>query len=95
MFPQTALAHEPVLQRECSAYAYAPPFAAVPAGYVPRYHTVAHKLLDDERGAGPVTRSEYFILDSILDEARQRSNRFLLAFRGRFTINSPRTPLEP
>lgn len=67
-----AQAHEPQTKRDCSAYSYAPPFPSAPAGYVPRYHTIAHQFLDDERNVGPVTVSEYSILDSLLDEAQQR-----------------------
>ncbi len=58
--------------RHCGAYAYAPPFPAVSADYVARFHTIAHEFLDSERGIGPVTPSEYAALDAILDEAKER-----------------------
>jgi len=58
--------------RDCSAYPYAPPFPTAPASYVPRYHGIGQKFLDMEKGVGPVTPSEYAILDALLDEAKQR-----------------------
>lgn len=67
-----ASAHEPDNVRDCTAFEYAPPFPAVPAGYTPRYQTVAHEFLNLERGIGPVTDSEYGILDSLIDEAKSR-----------------------
>lgn len=70
--PSTGLAHEPGPARDCSAFPYSPPFASVPATYIPRYHTIAHTFLDMERGAGPVTSSEYAILDDVIDEAKKR-----------------------
>jgi hypothetical protein len=70
--PGVASSQEPDTARNCSAYAYAPPFQPVPANYVPRYNTVAQRFLDDERNVGPVTPSEYGILDELLDEAKSR-----------------------
>ncbi len=70
--PDRAYAHEPGASRDCSAYPYAPPFPPVPAGYTPRYHTTAREFLDLEQGVGPVTDSEYAILDAVIDEATTR-----------------------
>jgi hypothetical protein len=70
--PGGASGHEPGPVRDCSAYSYARPFPPAPADYKPRYHTTAHRFLDDERNVGPVSPSEYAILDAILDEARTR-----------------------
>jgi hypothetical protein len=58
--------------RDCSTYTYASPFPTVSHDYRPRYHTVAHDFLGAELGVGPVTLSEYAILDAILDEAKTR-----------------------
>jgi len=71
-FSCQAWGHEPDAGRNCSAYSYAPPFPGVPASYTPRYTTIAHRFLDMERSVGPVTASEYAILDDILDEATTR-----------------------
>jgi len=71
--PLQAFAHEPFVAasgRDCSRYDYAPPFPAAPANYKPHYHTLAQRFLNDETDTGPVTPSEYFILDSLLDEAK-------------------------
>jgi hypothetical protein len=65
-----AFAHEPGPGRDCSGYAYAPAFPNAPANYTPRYATIAHRFLDSERNAGPVTPTEYAILGAILDEAK-------------------------
>jgi hypothetical protein len=65
-------AHEPTSGRDCSGYPYAAPFSSAPASYVPRYHTVAHEFLAIERGVGPVTPSEYAILDALIGEAKGR-----------------------
>src|ERR1019366_2983870 len=70
--PDRAYAHEPGASRDCSGYPYAPPFPPVPAGYMPRYHTMAREFLDLEQGVGPVTDSEYAILDAVIDEAKTR-----------------------
>jgi len=70
--PDRAYAHEPGAPRDCSAFAYAPPFPPVPVVYTPRYHTTAREFLDLERGIGPVTDSEYSILDAVIDEAKIR-----------------------
>jgi hypothetical protein len=70
--PDRAYAHEPGAFRDCSAYPYAPPFPPVPTGYKPRYHTTARDFLDFEQGVGPVTDSEYAILDAVIDEAKIR-----------------------
>jgi len=67
-----AFAHEPDLGRNCSGYAYAPAFATAPANYKPRYATIAHSFLDSERYVGPVTPTEYAILDAVLDEAKSK-----------------------
>ena len=58
--------------RDCSAYPYAPPFPPAPATYVHRYNGIDQNFLDMESGVGPVTASEYAILDALLDEAKQR-----------------------
>jgi hypothetical protein len=58
--------------RDCSAYPYAPPFPKASASYLPRYHGIGQRFLDMERGVGPVSPSEYAILDALLDEAKQR-----------------------
>jgi len=58
--------------RDCSTYPYAPPFPAAPTGYTARYHGIGQELVDREKGVGPVTSSEYAILDALLDEAKQR-----------------------
>jgi hypothetical protein len=39
---------------------------------MPRYHTMAREFLDLEQGVGPVTDSEYAILDAVIDEAKTR-----------------------
>jgi len=70
--PDRVYAHEPGASRDCSVYPYAPPFPPVPAGYTPRYHTTAREFLDLEEGVGPVTDSEYAILDALIDEATTR-----------------------
>jgi hypothetical protein len=70
--PDRASTHEPGATRDCSAYAYAPPFPPAPAGYKPRYHTTAREFLDLEQGVGPVTDSEYAILDAVIDVAKTR-----------------------
>jgi hypothetical protein len=59
-------------ERNCSAYAYVLPTATAPANYQPRYNTIAHRFLNDERGVGPVDSTEYATLDAILDDARAR-----------------------
>lgn len=58
--------------RDCSAYPYAPSFRTVPARYAPQHHGIGQKFLDLEKGVGPVTPSEYAILDALLDEAKRR-----------------------
>jgi len=68
----SALAHEPATGRDCSGYSYTLAFASAPPNYTPRYHTVAHAFLDAERGIGPVTSSEYAILDAVINEAKSR-----------------------
>jgi tetratricopeptide (TPR) repeat protein len=70
--PSIASAHEPGPARDCSAFPYSPPFASVPASYSPRYNTIAQTFLDMERVVGPVTPSEYAILDDVIDEAKKR-----------------------
>jgi hypothetical protein len=67
-----AFAHEPGASRDCSGFPYVAAFLAAPANYSPRYDTVAHRFLDSERGVGPVTATEYAILDAILDDAKSR-----------------------
>lgn len=67
-----AFAHEPGAPRNCSTYPYAAPFALEPASYTARYQTIAHTFLDLERGIGPVTPSQYAILDTLIDEAKSR-----------------------
>lgn len=67
-----AFAHEPGTSRDCSSFPYAAAFPVVPADYSPRYDTIAHRFLDGERGVGPVTATEYAILDAIVDEAKSR-----------------------
>lgn len=67
-----AFAHEPGVGRDCSGFTYATAFPAAPANYPPRYNTTAHRFLDSERNVGPVTPTEYAILDAILDEAKSR-----------------------
>ncbi len=69
---EALLAHEPTSARDCAPYAPAPPFADVAATYRPKYHTIAQTLLERERGAGPVTPSEFAILDSLIDEGVSR-----------------------
>lgn len=44
--------------------------AATP-GYTPRYHTIAHEILDIESGALPVDDSMYKLLDEVLDDAKK------------------------
>ena len=52
-------------------------FASAPAGgqstnsYTPRYHTMAHEILDIESGALPVDDSMFMLLDDILDDAKE------------------------
>jgi hypothetical protein len=70
--PGVAFSHEPDTVRNCAAYPYAPPFQPASGNYAPRYNTVAHRFLDNERKVGPVTASEYAILDELLDEAKSR-----------------------
>jgi hypothetical protein len=70
--PDEAYAYEPVAGRDCSGYPPAPPFPSAPPDYPRRYNTIAHSFLDTERDVGPVSASEYAVLDAILDEARSR-----------------------
>jgi hypothetical protein len=53
----------------CSTAVPAGPFAPPPAGYKSKYHTVGHRFLDDETGAGDVTLVMYAILDALIDES--------------------------
>jgi hypothetical protein len=39
---------------------------------VHRYHGIDQNFLEMESGVGPVTASEYAILDALFDEAKQR-----------------------
>lgn len=70
--PDRAYAHEPESSRDCSAYPYAPPFPPASAGYKPRYRTTARDFLDLEQGVGPVSDSEYAVLDALIDDATTR-----------------------
>jgi hypothetical protein len=58
--------------RDCSTYPYAPAFSTAPANYVPHYKGIGEEFLNMENGVGPVTPSEFAILDALLDEAKQR-----------------------
>jgi tetratricopeptide (TPR) repeat protein len=66
------LAHEPMVARDCSTFAYVPAFPPAAANYSPRYDTIAHRFLENERNVGPVTSTEYAILDGLLDDAKSR-----------------------
>jgi tetratricopeptide (TPR) repeat protein len=68
----SAFAHDPTLSRDCTAYSYAPAFPTASASYRPRYATVARGFLDAERNTGPLTPTEYAILDAVIDEAKSR-----------------------
>ena len=63
--PATGLRTRP---NECASTAPAAPFPAVGEDYKPRYRTIGHHLLDEERDAGDVTPAMYALLDSLIDE---------------------------
>jgi hypothetical protein len=56
----------------CAAVSPAPAFAPAPPGYQRQYNTIAHRLLDNEDGAGEaaVSPSMYAMLDTLLGEAQ-------------------------
>ncbi len=58
--------------RDCTAYPYASPFPPASPTYMHRYHGIDQSFLEMESGVGPVTPSEYAILDALLDESKQR-----------------------
>jgi len=53
----------------CPMAAPAPPFPTAPQGYRRKYHTIAHRFLDSEAGAGDVTPQMYFVLDTMIADA--------------------------
>ncbi len=53
----------------CSSVSPAGSFAPAGSNYKPKYHTIAHRFLDEEIGAGGVTQDMYAILDAVIDES--------------------------
>ena len=52
----------------CSSATVAPPFVTPASDYRRKHNSLAHRLLDDEKGAGQVTPAMYAILDALIDE---------------------------
>lgn len=54
----------------CAAYVPVQDFQTPPATYQPKYHTLAHRLLDAEQAVSQVNLGMYANLDTLLDEAK-------------------------
>jgi tetratricopeptide (TPR) repeat protein len=70
-WPEQIAAQDMSIARDCSAYSYESTLPAVSGAYRARYKTIAHTFLDLERDVGPVTASEYALLDTIIDRAKE------------------------